>query len=228
MPRRGVTDPFPSGFGAPAIVGAGFPGIGLPTSHSLNSSGGLGGVHAGYNWQVTNWLLGVEADWMWLNRNASNAQTTFDTFSGPRPDGSMLLSSNHHWLASVRGRLGMVAQPQWMLYVTGAPPGRAHIQLRRGHPYRALLFLPHPLARTHSMGPRRALWWALAWNGWLRHTGSSEANTCITSLTALRRHCLFLRGMVARRQGLAVGTSGVTLCYVTSRRRLACDKSGLD
>jgi outer membrane immunogenic protein len=119
--QSGATTAFPAGFGAPAIVGAGFPGIGiLPTSHSLNTSGGLGGVHAGYNWQVTNWLVGVEADWMWLNRNASNAQTTFDTFGGPpRPDGSMLLSSTNHWLASARGRLGVVAQPNWLFYVTG-------------------------------------------------------------------------------------------------------------
>ena len=118
--QSGVTNGFPAGFGAPAIVGAGFAGIGiLPTSHSLNSSGGLGGVHAGYNWQVTNWLFGVEADWMWLNRNANNAQTTFDTFGATRPDGTMSLSSNNHWLASARGRLGVVAQPNWMLYVTG-------------------------------------------------------------------------------------------------------------
>ena len=48
------TRAYPSGFGAPAIPGAGFAGIGiLPTTHSLNSDGFLGGVHAGYNWQVT-------------------------------------------------------------------------------------------------------------------------------------------------------------------------------
>jgi len=119
--QSGATNPFPSGFGAPAIGGAGFAGIGvLPTSHSLNSDGWLGGVHAGYNWQVTNWLFGVEGDWMWSNLNAGNTQTTVDTFTGAqRPNGSMLMSSSNHWLASVRGRLGVVAGPRWMLYVTG-------------------------------------------------------------------------------------------------------------
>jgi outer membrane immunogenic protein len=120
--QSGETNAYPAGFGAPAISGAGFAGIGiLPTSHSLNDSGGLGAVHAGYNWQVNNWLFGVEGDWAWLNRSVSNAQTTFDTFNpGPaRPDGTMFLSGTNHWIASVRGRLGVIAQPQWMLYVTG-------------------------------------------------------------------------------------------------------------
>ena len=39
--QSGVTNPFPSGFGAPAIIGAGFAGIGvLPTSHLLIAMGG--------------------------------------------------------------------------------------------------------------------------------------------------------------------------------------------
>jgi outer membrane immunogenic protein len=119
--QSGVANPLPSGFGAPAILGAGFAGIGvLPTSHSLNSDGWLGGVHAGYNWQVSNWLFGVEGDVMGSNLNASNARTTFDTFTGAsRPNGTMLVSSSNNWLASIRGRLGLVAAPQWMLYVTG-------------------------------------------------------------------------------------------------------------
>jgi outer membrane immunogenic protein len=118
--QSGTTIAVPAGFGAPAIPGAGFAGIGiLPTFHSLDRSGGLGGVHAGYNWQVSKWLFGVEGDWMWLNGSTSNAQTTLDTFGATRPDGSMLISANANWLASIRGRIGVVATPQWMYYFTG-------------------------------------------------------------------------------------------------------------
>jgi outer membrane immunogenic protein len=115
-----TTTGFPApGFGAPAIVGAGIPGFGiLPTAHDLNSSGALGGFHFGYNWQFANWLVGLEGDWMALSHKVTSTATTFDTFGGPRADGTMLLASNNEWLASARVRLGWVAGP-WMLYGTG-------------------------------------------------------------------------------------------------------------
>jgi outer membrane immunogenic protein len=119
--QSATTNPYPSGFGAPAVVGAGFAGIGiLPTAHSLNSSGFLGGVHAGYNWQVTpSWLLGAEGDVMFGKRSVSSAPTTFDTFSGARPDGTMVVSNgNNNYLASLRGRAGWIGGP-WMVYATG-------------------------------------------------------------------------------------------------------------
>jgi outer membrane immunogenic protein len=116
-----TTDAFPSpGFGAPAILGAGVPGFGnLPTSHGLNSSGVLGGIQTGYNWQASNWLFGIEGDVDFLNRNASNNQTVLETFTAaPAPAFNMLVSANNHYLASLRGRLGWVAGP-WLLYATG-------------------------------------------------------------------------------------------------------------
>jgi outer membrane immunogenic protein len=52
----------------------------------------IGGVQAGYNWQVASWLMGVEGD--------------FD------------FADNINYLASVRGRLGW-ALGSWLLYGTG-------------------------------------------------------------------------------------------------------------
>jgi outer membrane immunogenic protein len=92
--QSATTTPFPSGFGAPAIPGAGFAGIGiLPTAHNLNTNGALGGVHAGYNWQFGKALVGIEGDAMWLGASAVNSQTTLDTFNpgAGRPDGTMSL-----------------------------------------------------------------------------------------------------------------------------------------
>jgi outer membrane immunogenic protein len=119
--QSATTTAGPAGFGAPAIPGAGFPGIGiLPTSHGLNSSGVLGGGHLGYNWQATpNWLVGIEGDVMAISRSATDTKTTFDTFGVVRPDGNMTVSTNNNqYLASVRGRLGWVGGP-WLLYATG-------------------------------------------------------------------------------------------------------------
>jgi outer membrane immunogenic protein len=80
----------------------------------------LGGFFAGYNWQWSNFVAGVEGDFSWLGRNtATDTETTFDTFSGaPRPDGNLAISAENRWLASLRGRIGWSGGP-WLLYVTG-------------------------------------------------------------------------------------------------------------
>jgi outer membrane immunogenic protein len=52
----------------------------------------IGGVQGGYNWQVDNWLLGIEGD--------------------------VDFADNINFLASVRGRVGW-ATPNWLFYGTG-------------------------------------------------------------------------------------------------------------
>jgi outer membrane immunogenic protein len=121
--QTGTTTAFPSpGFGAPAgIIGAGVPGFGnLPTVHGLDGNGAIAGLYAGYNWQVgSNWLLGVEGDWSYLNRSSSNNQTVLETFSAtPAPAFSMVMTANTHWLASARARAGWTSN-RLLLYVTG-------------------------------------------------------------------------------------------------------------
>jgi len=107
------------GFGGPPIVGAGVSGLGnLPTAHTLNGSGALGGAHLGYNWQVTNWLYGLEGDIMGLNYHPSDTETVFATLGGaPTPAFNMLVTAQNRWQASIRGRLGWVSGPL-LLYGT--------------------------------------------------------------------------------------------------------------
>ena len=38
-----------------------------PQTNALRSSAIMGGVHAGYNWQMAKWVFGVEVDWDWTN-----------------------------------------------------------------------------------------------------------------------------------------------------------------
>jgi outer membrane immunogenic protein len=120
--QSATTTPFPSpGFGAPAVVGGGLAGFGqTPTSHSLNSNGVIGGLYAGYNWQWNNWLVtGVEGDFSWLDRNASNTQVSSATFTGaPVSDFNMNVTASNHMLASVRGRFGLATGPA-LFYATG-------------------------------------------------------------------------------------------------------------
>jgi outer membrane immunogenic protein len=104
------TDAFPTpGFGAPAIVGGGLAGVGiLPTSSDFDHAGVLGGFYGGFNWQVSNWVLGIEGDYSWLSRSGnSDTQPLFETFTTPAAvTGAMTLTESNRWLASVRGRVG--------------------------------------------------------------------------------------------------------------------------
>ena len=120
--QSATTTAFPApGFGAPAVIGGGFPGFGnLPTSHTLNGNGGFGGGYAGFNWQPAPWaLVGVEGDVQWLRRSASDTENVLETFTAvPAPSFGMTYTASNNWLASARGRLGWVGGP-FMLYGTG-------------------------------------------------------------------------------------------------------------
>jgi outer membrane immunogenic protein len=88
------------------------------------SSGGVwgatGGVHAGYNWQLTpSWLVGVEGDWDKANAgvtgtevNLTNGGLPLAPCLGPAPQPplcrSVMMSQNLNWTASARARLGFV------------------------------------------------------------------------------------------------------------------------
>ena len=88
---------------------------------------GIAGFHAGYNYQMTNWLLGIEGDWDWTNLKSSAAPGIIcSNLFGMRGQcggisnltDNAFLQTKVDWLASVRGRLGY-ASNQWLLYGTG-------------------------------------------------------------------------------------------------------------
>jgi outer membrane immunogenic protein len=78
-------------------------------SGSFNTSGGLVGGTAGYNWQMNQVVFGVEGDIDWSNiRGSSVCGTAIITSCETRND----------WLGTARGRLGY-AFDRFMPYVTG-------------------------------------------------------------------------------------------------------------
>jgi outer membrane immunogenic protein len=83
----------------------------LNTPISTNAAGVIGGLEAGYNWQVSQIVLGIEADVSWSSLKQSGTATDFfgltDTFS-----------SRLDALSTVRGRLGW-AFDRTLLYATG-------------------------------------------------------------------------------------------------------------
>jgi outer membrane immunogenic protein len=93
------------------------PSVAALASRDLTSSGFLGGVQAGFNYQFAPFLVfGVEADFQGFNLNKS-----FDGNFGTTPFGNQLLTHTEvdaHWLFTARGRLGYAAD-NWLIYATG-------------------------------------------------------------------------------------------------------------
>jgi outer membrane immunogenic protein len=65
----------------------------------------VGGGQIGYNWQMGNFVFGVEADGSWLS---GKSEIT---------DGPFTYGTHLPWLSTVRGRFGM-AFGNWLAYVT--------------------------------------------------------------------------------------------------------------
>jgi outer membrane immunogenic protein len=77
-----------------------------------------GGFTAGYNWQVNNAVLGLEGDINYFGFKGSATSTAL--YPCCAPDTFTINSSvSADWLATIRGRLGFLAAPTWLLYATG-------------------------------------------------------------------------------------------------------------
>ena len=99
--------------------------IGAPSAAVINSLGNQsikplgfsGGAQAGYNWQVGNWVAGIEGDFSYLH--LSGAATTFVPYVPPSTSTAVISAyGNANWVATVRPRIGWAAN-NWLLYATG-------------------------------------------------------------------------------------------------------------
>lgn len=94
------------------------PGFGgTPPSQSFTSSGALGGVQLGYNWQFNrNWLVGLETDFDWSGMRGSGSSSGIvggiDPFTAK-------VDEQIKWFGTVRARLGYLPTDNLLTYVTG-------------------------------------------------------------------------------------------------------------
>ena len=92
---------------------------------SFDSSSFRGGGYLGYNWQFAPlWVVGIEGDVAWADNSKTLAGipgTFGPTGLGVGPGAAALDSSNVKlgWDASLRGRIGFLITPTWLLYATG-------------------------------------------------------------------------------------------------------------
>lgn len=107
-----TTDPLLAGF-IPAILASGsYPDRLSPSAHGV-----IGGAQAGYNWQLqSHWLAGIETDLQGAGIKGTDiqARTPFGF------DATLTsLSKSIDWFGTVRGRIGFLVDPRWLLYATG-------------------------------------------------------------------------------------------------------------
>ena len=86
-------------------------------NQSIKPFGFSGGAQAGYNWQVGNWVAGIEGDFSYLH--LSGAATTFVPYALPSTATAQINAyGNANWLATLRPRIGWAVN-NWLLYATG-------------------------------------------------------------------------------------------------------------
>ncbi len=112
-------------YGVPAVP---FP----PGSTSADLDGIIGGGQIGYNWQANSWLFGLEADIQGSSERAAayRSGTVVTTIPGAglfTNTGVLNDEEKLPWFGTVRGRLGLLASPTWLFYVTG---GLAYGEIR--------------------------------------------------------------------------------------------------
>jgi outer membrane immunogenic protein len=93
----------------------------FPITGTERGSGLIGGVYAGYNYQISpKGLVGIEADISGTRANGNVTQVITAFATGiPVPGSFTSMSSRLDWLSSVRGRIGVLATPSVLAYVTG-------------------------------------------------------------------------------------------------------------
>jgi len=80
-------------------------------SLSTDNSGFIGGGQVGYNWQISNWVLGVEwdIDGTTLGRTGPSVATAI---------GTLQANTSTDWISLLTGRIGY-ASDRWLFYAKG-------------------------------------------------------------------------------------------------------------
>jgi len=84
------------------------------TFGKANGAGFIGGGQIGYNWQMGTTVWGLEATISGLTGSANASNTWYNS-----PSSGDTIHSSIDWLATFRGRVGWLMNPDTLLYATG-------------------------------------------------------------------------------------------------------------
>jgi outer membrane immunogenic protein len=102
-----------------------YAGVPIATTGSQQLDGIIGGGQLGYNWQSGTWLAGLEADIQGSSERANNpalaalGPVTIPGIAAFPVTGTLGVNERLSWFGTLRGRLGVLATPTWLFYVTG-------------------------------------------------------------------------------------------------------------
>lgn len=111
-------------------LGSGLTAGVIPTSVDVGHNGFIGGGQIGYNWQASNFVYGLEADFDGASAK-SNATIAFPGGRGIVPL-STAYNSELDWLGTVRVRAGFTIAPTLLFYATG---GLAVAEVKLGNSF---------------------------------------------------------------------------------------------
>jgi outer membrane immunogenic protein len=115
-----------------------------------------GGGQVGYNYQIQNWVLGIETDIQWSGQKGSLDFVCVGCGTGPSNiTGSF--SQKLKWLGTLRGRAGITVTPTILAYVTG---GLAYGGVKTDGSVTGVT-IPGPVATTTFSSSTTKTGWAL-------------------------------------------------------------------
>lgn len=93
------------------------PAVNAAGDRKVHTPGFVGGIQAGYDWQTSNTVLGIEADFNYMGiKGSAVSSAAYPEFA---PDTFTIRQSlKANWLLTVRPRIGLAAN-NWLFYVTG-------------------------------------------------------------------------------------------------------------
>ena len=131
---------------------------------SGKQQGFIGGAQLGYNWQFNSIVLGIETDLMGLGNSSKNtalARVTPVPGFGETYTSVFGASKKTEWLGTLRGRIGFLATPSFLLYATG---GLAYGGIKVSHSVSAQESLGpavYPPVNVTASTSKTAVGWAL-------------------------------------------------------------------
>lgn len=104
----------PTGYFASTSVLA----IGFVGAQTIKASGFTGGLTAGYNWQASNFVYGLESDFNFFRVRGSATGSLLYPCCAPTAF-TVTSSASSDWLITARARAGVLVTPALLLYGTG-------------------------------------------------------------------------------------------------------------
>jgi outer membrane immunogenic protein len=132
----------------------------------------IGGGQIGWNWQFGNVVAGIEADFQGLGGSSGAQSLVGNALLVGLPNSvtvTSTVSNTVNWLGTLRGRLGILATPSWLLYATG---GLAYGGVRSSVATTELIngpnaVIPNPAFSGSSFSKTRVGWTVGAGAEWM-------------------------------------------------------------